>query len=263
MGGDALTFLGGPCVIEGEAHAVDIAGRIREVCDARDIPFVFKSSFDKANRTSIDSYRGPGIDAGLAVLETVRRTVGVPVLTDIHEADQAVAATKVVDVVQIPAFLCRQTDLLVAAAATGAVVNVKKAQFLAPDDMRHVVRKLEAAGATRICVTERGTSFGYHDLVVDFRGIATLRSLGHPVVFDATHSAQRPGAGDGSSGGNRADVEPLARAAVAVGVDALFMEVHEDPDRAPSDGPNMVRLDELGPMLDRLLRLRAAAVARD
>lgn len=263
MGGEVFTFFGGPCVIESEAHALDLAGRIRDLCAARGIPYVFKASFDKANRTSIGSYRGPGIDAGLAVLEAVRRSIGVPVVTDIHEAGQAAPAAKVVDVLQIPAFLCRQTDLLVAAAATGATVNVKKAQFLAPGDMAHVVRKLEAAGAARICVTERGTSFGYHDLVVDFRGIVALRELGHPVVFDATHSAQRPGAADGASGGDRRHVEPLARAAVAIGVDALFMEVHEEPDRAPSDGPNMVRLDALGPLLDRLLRLHHAARGAD
>jgi 2-dehydro-3-deoxyphosphooctonate aldolase (KDO 8-P synthase) len=259
VGDGTLTLLGGPCVIETESHSVDIAGRIRDVCAARGVHYVFKSSFDKANRTSVSSYRGPGLDAGLAVLDTVKRTVGVPVLTDIHEPDQAAPVATVADVLQIPAFLCRQTDLLLAAAATDRVVNVKKAQFLAADDMRHVVQKLEAGGATRILVTERGTSFGYHNLVVDFRSLATMRSFGHPVVFDATHSVQMPGAGDGVSSGDRRFVEPLARAAVAIGVDALFMEIHDDPDRAPSDGPNMVRFDDLGPMLDRLLRIHEAA----
>jgi 2-dehydro-3-deoxyphosphooctonate aldolase (KDO 8-P synthase) len=259
IGDGRFTLLGGPCVIETEVHSVDLAGRIRDVCASRGVQYVFKSSFDKANRTSVTSYRGPGLEAGLAVLDTVKRTVGVPVLTDIHEPDQAAPAAAVCDVLQIPAFLCRQTDLLLAAAATDRVVNVKKAQFLAADDMRHVVRKLEAGGATRILVTERGTSFGYHNLVVDFRSLATMRTFGYPVVFDATHSVQMPGGGDGVSSGDRRFVEPLARAAVAIGVDALFMEIHDDPDRAPSDGPNMVRFDHLGPMLDRLLRIHEAA----
>jgi 2-dehydro-3-deoxyphosphooctonate aldolase (KDO 8-P synthase) len=259
IGDGGLTLLGGPCVIETESHSVDIAGRIRDVCAAHGVHYVFKSSFDKANRTSVTSYRGPGLDDGLAVLDAVKQSIGVPVLTDIHEPGQAAAAATVADVLQIPAFLCRQTDLLLAAASTDRVVNVKKAQFLAPEDMRHVVQKLEAGGATRILVTERGTSFGYHNLVVDFRGLATLRSFGHPVVFDATHSVQMPGGGDGVSSGDRRHVEPLARAAVAIGVDALFMEIHDDPDRAPSDGPNMVRFDDLGPMLDRLLRIHDAA----
>jgi 2-dehydro-3-deoxyphosphooctonate aldolase (KDO 8-P synthase) len=259
IGDGSMTLLGGPCVIETESHSVDIAGRIRDVCATRGVRYVFKSSFDKANRTSVTSYRGPGLDAGLAVLDTVKHTVGVPVLTDIHEPGQAAIVATVVDVLQIPAFLCRQTDLLLAAAATDCVVNVKKAQFLAADDMRHVVHKLEAGGATRILVTERGTSFGYHNLVVDFRALAAMRSFGYPIVFDATHSVQMPGGGDGVSSGDRRFVEPLARAAVAIGIDALFMEIHDDPDRAPSDGPNMVRFDDLGPMLDRLLRIHEAA----
>jgi 2-dehydro-3-deoxyphosphooctonate aldolase (KDO 8-P synthase) len=259
IGDGSLTLLGGPCVIETESHSVDIAGRIRDVCTARGVHYVFKSSFDKANRTSVSSYRGPGLDAGLAVLDAVKLTVGVPVLTDIHEPDQAAVVATVADVLQIPAFLCRQTDLLLAAAATNRVVNVKKAQFLAADDMRHVVQKLRAGGATRILVTERGTSFGYHNLVVDFRSLTTMRSFGCPIVFDATHSVQMPGGGDGVSSGDRRFVEPLARAAVAIGVDALFMEIHDDPDRAPSDGPNMVRFDDLAPMLDGLLRIHEAA----
>jgi len=259
IGEASLTLLGGPCVIETESHSVDIAGRIRDVCTARGVHYVFKSSFDKANRTSVSSYRGPGLDAGLAVLDAVKHTVGVPVVTDIHEPDQAAIVATVADVLQIPAFLCRQTDLLLAAAATNRVVNVKKAQFLAADDMRHVVQKLRAGGATRILVTERGTSFGYHNLVVDFRSLTTMRSFGCPIVFDATHSVQMPGGGDGVSSGDRRFVEPLARAAVAIGVDALFMEIHDDPDRAPSDGPNMVRFDDLAPMLDRLLRIHEAA----
>lgn len=253
--GEPLVLIGGPCAIEDEAHAVAAATAIRDVCKQRGTPFVFKSSFDKANRTSIASFRGPGIDEGLRVLDVVRRTVGVPVLTDIHEPWQASVVADVVDVLQIPAFLCRQTDLLLAAGTTGLPVNVKKGQFLAPAEMVHVVRKLEDAGARGIVLTERGSSFGYNNLVVDFRSLPQLRAAGHPVVFDATHSVQLPGAADGRSGGQRQFVPYLARAAVAVGVDGLFMEIHEEPDRAPSDGPNMVPLSELDRLLGDLLAL--------
>jgi 2-dehydro-3-deoxyphosphooctonate aldolase (KDO 8-P synthase) len=236
-------------VIESAEFTLHMAHAIKEIADRVGLGFVFKSSFDKANRTSLGGYRGTGMDSGLAVLQRVRDEVGVPVVTDIHESWQAAPVAEVVDLLQIPAFLCRQTDLLLAAADTGKPVNVKKAQFLAPGDMKHVATKLKAGGAVGVLLTERGTSFGYHELVVDFRSLPQLRDLGYPVVFDATHSVQRPGARDGASGGDRRFVPPLARAAVAVGVDALFMEIHEDPDSAPSDGPNMIRLDELEGLL--------------
>ena len=219
---------------------------------------VFKASFDKANRTSAQSYRGEGMDEGLAVLAEVKRETGRPVLTDVHLPDQAAAVAEVADVLQIPAFLCRQTDLLQAAAATGRPVNVKKGQFLAPEDMAHVLGKLRAAGGERVLLTERGTSFGYHDLVVDMRGLLTLRALGVPVCFDATHSVQRPSAADGTSGGDRTLAPVLARAAVAVGVDAIFAEVHEDPDHARSDGPNSLTYALLDQLLGEAVRVRAA-----
>jgi 2-dehydro-3-deoxyphosphooctonate aldolase (KDO 8-P synthase) len=264
VGGEGpLTLLGGPCVIESEAHCLELGEQIRVACATRGVQYVFKASYDKANRTSLSSYRGPGLECGLQTLDAVRRSLGVPVVTDIHEPEHAAIAAPVVDVLQIPAFLCRQTDLLLAAAATGRVVNVKKGQFLAADDMRFVVQKLVDGGTERVLVTERGTTFGYHNLVVDFRSLEILRTFGFPVVFDATHSVQMPGAGDGASSGDRRYVEPLARAAVAIGVDALFMEIHDDPDRAPSDGPNMVRLDALPQLLDRLLLVRQAARAAD
>jgi 2-dehydro-3-deoxyphosphooctonate aldolase (KDO 8-P synthase) len=258
-GGHPLALLAGPCVIEDEARTLRTAAAIQDLCAARGVPLVFKSSFDKANRSSIESFRGPGLDDGLAVLARVRREVGVPVVTDIHEPDQAQPAAEVADVLQIPAFLCRQTDLLVAAARTGRAVNVKKAQFLSPAEMTNVVGKLTSAGAERILVTERGTTFGYNDLVVDFRSLPRLRELGWPVVFDATHSVQVPGGRGTASGGRREFIAPLARAAVAVGIDALFVEVHEDPAVALSDGPNMVPLAELGALLDELRAIDAAA----
>lgn len=259
FGGDApLALIAGPCVIESREHALRHAAAIAQVCRALHVPVVFKSSFDKANRTAGGSFRGLGMDEGLAILAEVRAEVGVPVLTDIHESPQAAAAGEVVDCLQIPAFLCRQTDLLLAAAKTGRAMNVKKGQFLAPEDMAQVVAKLQAAGHRALLLTERGVTFGYRTLVVDFTGFATMRATGQPLVFDATHSVQRPGGQGQSSGGDRSKVPCLARAAVACGIDGLFMEVHEDPDRAPSDGPNMLPLEGLRPLLESLLRVRAA-----
>ncbi len=240
-----LTLIGGPCVIESEDFTLKMAEEIRKICDRLNISFIFKSSFDKANRTSINSFRGHSMDRGLAILQKVKEQIGVPVLTDIHESQQAATVAEVVDVLQIPAFLCRQTDLLVAAAATGKAINIKKGQFLAPWDMKNVVKKLEHGGAKNILLTERGTSFGYNALVVDFRSLPQMRELGYPVVFDATHSVQMPGGKGDKTGGQREFVPYLAKAAAAVGIDALFMEVHEDPDIAPSDGPNMIPLANL------------------
>ncbi len=258
FGKDApLALIAGPCVLESRDHAMRHAEAISVICKRLEVPFVFKASFDKANRTSLHSYRGPGLDEGLAWLGAVRSELDLPVLTDVHEPSQCAPAAEVVDILQIPAFLCRQTDLLRAAAATDSAINIKKAQFLAPEDMRHPIAKVRESGSERVLVTERGTSFGYHGLVVDFTGLVTMRRFGAPVIFDATHSVQRPsGAGD-TTGGDRTMVAPLARAAVAVGVDGLFMEVHEDPDAAPSDGPNMLPLSELEPLLQTLLRIRA------
>ncbi len=253
-----LALIAGPCVIETKDFTLKMADEIRTVCDRLNVPLIFKSSFDKANRTSIDSFRGHAIDEGLAILQSVKEKIGVPVLTDIHESYQAAIVAEVVDVLQIPAFLCRQTDLLLAAAATDRAINVKKGQFLAPWDMKNVVCKLEAGGAKNILLTERGTSFGYNALVVDFRSLPQLRSLGYPVVFDATHSVQMPGGGGDRSSGQREFVPFLARAAVAVGIDALFLEVHENPDAAPSDGANMVPLAQLESLLKQLLRVRMA-----
>ena len=255
--GDRQPFalIGGPCVIESEAFTLKMADAIRTVCDSLGISYIFKSSFDKANRTSIDSFRGQSLDDGLNILQKVKDKIGVPVLTDIHESHQAIPVAQVADILQIPAFLCRQTDLLVAAAATGRTVNVKKGQFLAPWDMKNVVKKLEAGGTKNILLTERGTSFGYNTLVVDFRSLPQMRELGYPIVFDATHSVQMPGGQGNKSGGQRHFVPHLARAAAAVGIDALFMEVHENPDAAPSDGPNMVPLDRLEFVLGQVLSI--------
>ncbi|MGA7952693.1 MAG: 3-deoxy-8-phosphooctulonate synthase [Gloeobacterales cyanobacterium] len=251
-----LTLIGGPCVIESEDFTLKMAEEIRKVCDRLKISFIFKSSFDKANRTSANSFRGQTLENGLAVLQRVKDEIGVPVLTDIHESYQAAIVAEVADVLQIPAFLCRQTDLLLAAAGTGRAVNVKKGQFLAPWDMKNVVKKLEAGGANNILLTERGTSFGYNTLVVDFRGLPQMRELGYPVVFDATHSVQMPGGQGDRSGGQRHFIPYLARAAAAVGIDALFMEVHENPDIAPSDGPNMVPLAQLEDLLRQVINIR-------
>ena len=250
-----LMLIAGPCAIESTDHALDMAGALQEITSALGIGFVYKSSFDKANRTSLSSFRGPGLDAGLKVLEAVKSGLKVPVLTDVHLPEQCADAASVVDVLQIPAFLCRQTDLLVAAAKTDAVVNVKKAQFLAPWDMQHVVQKVVSAGSDRIMLTERGTSFGYNTLVSDMRSLPQLAASGYPVIYDATHSVQQPGGLGGTSGGQREFVPVLARAAVAVGVAGLFVETHQDPEKAPSDGPNMVPLDQMRGMLDQMIAL--------
>ena len=266
-GGRPLALIGGPCAIESEKHALATAERLSEIAAARGVPFVYKSSYDKANRSSVRAYRGPGLAEGLRILGRVRETVGVPVLSDVHDVAEVGPAAEVLDVLQIPAFLCRQTDLVVAAAATGKPVNVKKGQFLAPGDMKNVVEKATSTGNHALLLTERGTSFGYHNLVVDMRGLVDMRALGYPVVFDATHSVQLPGGAGDRSGGERRYVPALARAAVAVGVDALFMEMHEDPDRTLddgrplSDGPNMLRIDDLPALLDEILAIRTA-VAR-
>lgn len=251
-------LIAGPCVIESEENVMLVAKKIKEITDKLDIPFVFKSSFDKANRTSINSFRGPGLEEGLRILNKVKTELNLKVTTDIHEPYQAEEVAKVVDIIQIPAFLCRQTDLLVAAAKTGKTVNVKKAQFLAPWDMKNVVGKLEESGNTDIMLCERGTSFGYNNLVVDMTGLVEMKKFGYPVVFDATHSVQKPGGKGNCTGGNREYVEYLAKAAIAVGADAIFMEVHPDPDNALSDGPNMVKLDELEEILVKLKKVYKA-----
>jgi 2-dehydro-3-deoxyphosphooctonate aldolase (KDO 8-P synthase) len=251
-----LVLIAGPCVIESGEFTLRMAEQIRKICDRLGVPFIFKSSFDKANRSSIASFRGPALEEGLRILRRVKGEFEVPILTDIHESYQAAIVAEVADVLQIPAFLSRQTDLLQAAAMTGRPVNVKKGQFLAPWDMEQVVRKLEAAGARQILLTERGTSFGYNTLVVDFRSLPQLRALGYPVVFDATHSVQMPGGLGDKSGGQRQFIPHLSRAAVAIGVDALFIEVHENPDSAPSDGPNMIPLASLESMLYQVLHVR-------
>jgi len=258
-GGHPLAFILGPCVIESASHALETAAAIRESASRCGVPVIFKASFDKANRTSISSFRGPGLDEGLRVLADVRARTGLPLLTDIHEPAQAAPAAEVVDVLQIPAFLSRQTDLIVAAARTGKAVNVKKGQFLAPKDMKHVIAKVTGAGNESVLVTERGVSFGYHDLVVDMRALPMLRELGYPVVFDVTHSLQLPGAGDGVTAGLAQYIEPLASAGVAAGVDAVFMEVHADPSKAKSDAANALRLDRLEPLIMKLKRIDAAA----
>jgi 2-dehydro-3-deoxyphosphooctonate aldolase (KDO 8-P synthase) len=256
-GGRPLVLIAGPCVIESLDHASRICAAIQAVCAEVGIDFVFKSSFDKANRTSISGFRGPGFEDGLSVLAHIRSTFGVPVTSDVHESDQAPTVAEVVDLLQIPAFLCRQTDLLVACARTGLPVNVKKGQFMAPWDMSHAVAKLTSSGAQGVLVTERGASFGYNNLVADMRSLPIVRALGVPVCFDATHSVQLPGAGDGRSGGQRDYAPVLARAAVAAGVDAIFMEVHDDPDNAPSDGPNMIPLSWLPALLEKLVAIDA------
>ncbi len=256
-GGRPLVLIAGPCVIESAMHAADMARGIRAIAAARGMPFIFKASYDKANRTSVSSYRGPGLAEGLRILARIKAESGVPILTDIHEAAHADAAADVADVLQIPAFLCRQTDLLLAAAATGRAVNIKKGQFLAPRDIRHAIAKVTGAGNPRVFVTERGTSFGYNNLVVDMRALPMLAELGHPVVFDVTHSLQLPGGGDGVTAGLAQYITPLASAGVAAGVDGVFLEVHDDPSRARSDAQNALRLDALDALLERLMRLDA------
>jgi len=252
-----LLLIAGPCVIENETLTLKIAQRLRQITAGLPLQLVFKASFDKANRTSLGSFRGPGLDDGLRILQQVRSQFDLPVTTDIHESPQAAAVAAVCDLLQIPAFLARQTDLLLAAGRTGRAVHVKKGQFLAPWDMQYVVGKLSAAGCDNILLGERGTFFGYGRLVNDMKALPQMRALGTPVIFDATHSVQEPGGLGGKTGGNRALVEPLARAAVAIGVDGLFFETHPDPDRSPSDGPNMIPLDQLAGVLERLLRLHA------
>ena len=250
-----FTLIAGPCVIESEAHAQSMAAAISEIARRVDVPYIFKASFDKANRTSGRSFRGPGLAEGLRVLASIKAKLGVPILTDIHEASQAAAAADVADVLQIPAFLCRQTDLLVAAAKTGRAVNIKKGQFLAPDDMRHAVAKVIDAGNAKVFVTERGTSFGYHNLVVDMRALPMMRATGVPVVFDVTHSLQLPGGGDGA--GQAEYIETLASAGVAALVDGVFLEVHDNPAKAKSDAQNALKLDLLEPLLRRLVAIDA------
>lgn len=258
VGGEDLFLIAGPCVIESEAHAMKMAETITGVAKALRVPLIFKASYDKANRTSLSSFRGPGMEEGLRILKKVRDTVGVPILTDVHDAHDAARVGEIVDVIQIPAFLCRQTDLLVAAAKTGRVVNVKKGQFVAPADMRHAVNKVREAGNDKVVLTERGSSFGYNNLVVDMRGLSIMREFA-PVVFDATHSVQLPSQGNGVSGGQPEFIPILSRAAVAAGVDGVFMEVHDNPAEAKSDGANALDLLKLRETLMQLMAVRKAA----
>lgn len=253
-----FSLIAGPCVIESEELVLSVAGKMKKITEELGIPYTFKASFDKANRTSIHSFRGPGIEEGLRILQKVKDTYGLPVCTDIHEPWQAEKAAQVCDILQIPAFLCRQTDLLVAAAKTGKCINIKKAQFLAPWDMKNCVEKVRESGNDNVMLCERGSTFGYNTLVVDMTGLRVMKDLGVPVIFDATHSVQKPGGNGTSTGGNRQFVEYLAKAAVAVGVDGLFMETHPDPDNALSDGPNMVPLGEMKELLRKLQRVYAA-----
>ena len=253
-----MFVIAGPCVIESEENVMLIAEKMKEIAERNDFEYCFKASFDKANRTSISSYRGPGIEEGLRILGKVKDVYGLKICTDIHEPWQAEQVASICDIIQIPAFLCRQTDLLVAAAETGKTINIKKAQFLAPWDMKNVVNKIEESGNTNIILCERGTSFGYNTLVVDMTSIAEMKKLGYPVVMDATHSVQKPGGNGTSTGGNRCYVEPLAKAAIAAGADALFFEVHPNPDEALSDGANMVKLDEFEDIIKRIIKVYKA-----
>ena len=255
IGNKKLTILAGPCAIESEEMSLEVAHKLKEICDRLDINYIFKSSFDKANRSSIHSPRGVGLEEGLKILKKVKDEVGVPVVTDVHEPWQCEKVAEVVDILQIPAFLARQTDLLVAAAKTGKVVNVKKGQFMAPWDMKNVVTKMKEAGNENVMLCERGSSFGYNNLVVDMTGLLEMRALGYPVVFDATHAVQKPGGKGSSTGGNRDFVYPLMRAALAMGIDAVFAEVHPDPDNAFSDGPNQLRLDDIEEILTNAKRI--------
>ncbi len=257
-GKNPLVLIAGPCVIEDESRLLHVGERLQEICAAANIPLILKASFDKANRNSYHSYRGPGLVEGLRILGRVRAKLGVPILSDVHETAQVSPAAEVLDILQIPAFLCRQTDLLLAAGRTGRPVNVKKGQFMAPEDMGNVVDKIRSTGNSQILLTERGTTFGYHNLVVDMRALPRLRSITCPVVFDATHSVQLPGAAGTASSGEREFVVPLARAAVAVGIDALFLEVHPEPDRSPSDGPNMLPLHALPSLLAEVTAIARA-----
>lgn len=259
LGRPELVLVAGPCVVESAQHVVDLGGAIAAIARQAGIPYVFKASFDKANRTSVNSYRGPGLEDGLAALARVRHEIKAPILTDIHEPWQAAKAAEVADVLQIPAFLSRQTDLIVAAARTGKVINIKKGQFMAPLDMRHAIEKVRASGNERVSLTERGFSFGYNNLVVDMRGFPMMRALGAPVIFDVTHSLQLPGGGDGVTAGLAEYIEPLARAGVAAGVDGVFLEVHEEPARAKSDAQNAMALHKLAPLLTQLMEINEIA----
>lgn len=259
IGAKPFVFIGGPCVIEGLDITLRIAERLKEITSKLSLPFIFKSSYDKANRTSISSFRGPGIEDGLKVLAAVKERLGVPVLTDVHSVEESRLAATVVDVLQVPALLSRQTDLLVACGKTGKPVNIKKGQFLAPHDMQHAIGKVESTGNSAIMITERGTYFGYNNLVNDFRAIPIMKGFGYPIIFDATHSVQKPGSMFTVSGGEREFVFPLAKAAIAVGADAIFMEVHFDPSKALCDGANSISLDDLPLMLETLKRIEAAS----
>jgi len=254
-GNRPLVLFAGLCVIESEAHTLKIAADLKEICREASVPLVFKASYDKANRTSISSYRGPGLEAGLAVLAEVKEELEVPILVDFHRPADAAAAAEVADIIQVPAFLCRQTDMLLAAAETGLPVNVKKGQFLAPGDVRHVVEKCRSAGNDRVCVTERGASFGYHNLVSDFRALPIIRGFGFPVIFDATHSVQLPGGGEGRTAGNREFVPCLARAAAAAGIDGLFLETHDRPEKSLSDAASVLPLGEIPDLLRTVTRI--------
>ena len=253
--GHPLALIGGPCAIESESFMLDVATRLRDIAAKSGVPFIFKSSYDKANRTSIHSYRGPGLQKGLEILQKIKDVVGVPILSDVHAVEEVEPAVEVLDVLQIPAFLCRQTDLVVAAAKTGKPVNVKKGQFLAPWDTQNIVEKVRSVGNDQVLLTERGASFGYNNLVADMRSLVIMRSFDVPVIFDATHSVQLPGGAGTASSGQREFVPHLARAAVATGCDALFMEIHPDPDQAPSDGPNMLRLEDLEALLTQIIQI--------
>jgi len=256
-----LTIIAGPCQLESADHAQMIAGQMKEACEKAGAQYVFKASYDKANRTSLSGKRGPGIDAGLQILADIGKEFAVPVLTDVHTAEQCALAADAVDILQIPAFLCRQTDMLLAAGETGKAINIKKGQFLAPWDMENVVKKVESTGNTKILLTERGTSFGYNTLVADMRGLPQMAKGGYPVVMDATHSVQQPGGKGGSTGGQREFAPLMARAAVSLGIAAVFIETHEDPDQAPSDGPNMIYLDQMPSLVEGLMQFDALAKA--
>lgn len=258
IGDGSLAVIAGPCSLESPELGLRVAKYMKRICDERGLFYIFKASFDKANRTSVHAWRGPGLEKGLEQLAEIKSMAGVPVLTDIHESTQAAPAGEVVDIIQIPAFLCRQTDLLVAAAKTGRIINIKKAQFLAPEDMIYAAAKCREAGNDNIMLCERGTTMGYHRLVVDMTGLVTMREFGYPVVFDATHSVQKPGGLGGASGGDYRLAFPLARAAAAVGIDAVFAETHPNPKEALSDGPNMIPIDQMGKFLDEILAVHKA-----
>ncbi|MBM9603912.1 3-deoxy-8-phosphooctulonate synthase [Desulfopila inferna] len=257
-GGQPLLLIGGPCALESEELARRVAGTMQEICSRLQLSYVFKASFDKANRTSINSYRGPGLEKGLAILGRIREDLGVPVISDIHEPGQAAEAAEVLDILQIPAFLCRQTDILRAASATGKVINLKKGQFVSPWDMENAVKKIRESGSSEVMLVERGSCFGYNNLVVDMRSLPVMRSFDCPVIYDATHSVQLPGGQGGSSGGQRQFIAPLSQAAVAAGIDGLFMEVHPEPEKALCDGPNSMPLEDMEEFLLRILRIRRA-----